>query len=476
MEEKGQQSKSEKKICGLVFRDLTHVRTFGFGVFYQLNISKVVMYNRVKIKVSTVFVNLDVRKYVQTDMVYECIKYIEYGRSEHVVVTGIFSVSICSSLNVTELLYLNLRSLGDHVTYVFLSSVSVLISVEQPEGVFESHDITYPLSSVTTLAAMSSCSFSLDLITFGSVWSMTILGEAKPYNMEDTIVCRDSLLMIGFFFEPFFEPFFVDCIQLFFESRQTYPGEYLYKADILLKLFLLFSLEDSTTNLEGGFLSNIIGLGSTQSNMMISMTLDLYWNNNLQLFKTYLRNLIGTDRWLPSTPSGEVESKLTLLLRVDDGLLVAFHGNHPGGPIADLEGNRLIVIPSDFSHLCVTQVIVGFDDFVNIVFRLTELCALTVRAGQYGLWAGHWDAKSKVTPGSRRRCDGTGAPAWHGMVKPLLFAKSAPKAFMTSEVCKPAPERKLKDDDVYLKLDSFRIISQCMNLWLLIFSEHIYTI
>ena len=206
------------------------------------------------------------------------------------------------------------------------------------------------------------------------------------------------------------------------------------------------------------------------------MTLDLYWNNTLQLFKTYLRNLIRTDRWLPSPPSGEVESKLTLLLRVDDGLLVASHDNHPGGPIADLEGNRLIIIPADLSHLSVTNVIVGFDDFINIVFRLTELCALTVRAGRYGLWAGHWDAKSKVTPGSRRRCDGTGVPAWHDMVKPLLFAKSAPKAFMTSEVCKPAPERKLKDDDVYLKLDSVRSISQCMNLWLLIISEHIYTI
>ena len=195
-----------------------------------------------------------------------------------------------------------------------------------------------------------------------------------------------------------------------------------------------------------------------------------------QLFKNYLRNLIGTDIWLPSPPSGEVESKLTLLLRVDDGLLVASHDNHPGGPIADLEGNRLIIIPADLSHLSVTNVIVGFDDFINIVFRLTELCALTVRAGQYELWAGHWDAKSKVTPGSRRRCDGTGVPAWHDMVKPLLFAKSAPKAFMTSEVCKPAPERKLKDDDVYLKPDSVRRISQCMNLWLRILSEHIYTI
>ena len=191
-------------------------------------------------------------------------------------------------------------------------------------------------------------------------------------------------------------------------------------------------------------------------------------------FITYLRSKIRTKRRLASSPPGKLKDELTLLL--GDVLHGDIIGRLRGGPSVDQERSGNTIVSTDFSHLSVTQVIILFDDVIDICFRTTTLGLLTVKAGRYVLWTGHWERKSKVSVVTSWQFSGTGVPAWHGMVKPLLFAKSAPKAFMTSEVCKPAPERKLKDDDVYLKLDSVRSISQCMNLWLLIISEHIYTI
>ena len=193
-------------------------------------------------------------------------------------------------------------------------------------------------------------------------------------------------------------------------------------------------------------------------------------------FITYLRSKIRTKRRLASSPPGKLKDELTLLL--GDVLHGDIIGRLRGGPSVDQERSGNTIVSTDFSHLSVTQVIILFDDVIDICFRTTTLGLLTVKAGRYVLWTGHWERKSKVSVVTSWQFSGTGVPAWHGMVKLILIAKSPPKSVVTSENCKVIQERKVEEDDVYTMWYLFEIFSQILNLWLLVStsSEHTHTI
>ena len=202
------------------------------------------------------------------DMVYECIWYIMYGRSKYVLVTGGNSVSICNRLNVAKIENQKLRSLGDHMTYVYLSSGPVVTFVEQLEGVFESRDFIYPLFSVFTLTAMSSCPVGFSTGSVRSKTSLTSLEFGTSNSMDEIISCRELLLLEPFFFEDFLVGSFLD----FLASKQKYPVEDLYNDDILLKSFLVLSFEETLSNLGEGFLCKKWEIGLPQSKLLLSVT------------------------------------------------------------------------------------------------------------------------------------------------------------------------------------------------------------